>query len=59
MITKDAIEDFIFEAPNFEILISSQVKIKKIIEIIFIKREESQKLGELKDLLLAKMTRLD
>lgn len=59
MITKDAIEDFIFEAPNLEILISSQFKINKIIERIFIKREENQKLEELKDLLLAKMTRVE
>lgn len=58
MITKDAIEDFIFEAPNLEILNSSQVKINKIIDIIFIKLEETQKLEELKDLLLAKMTRV-
>lgn len=59
MITKDAIEDFIFEAPNLEILNSSQVKINKIIDIIFIKIEESQKLAELKDLLLARMTRVE
>lgn len=59
MITKDAIEDFIFEAPNLEILISSQFKINKIIERIFIKREETQKLEELKDLLLAKMTKVE
>jgi type I restriction enzyme S subunit len=59
MITKDAIEDFIFEAPNLEILISSQFKINKIIERIFIKREENQKLEELKYLLLAKMTRVE
>ena len=59
MITKDAIEDFIFEAPNLEILITSQVKINKIIERIFIKREETQKIEELRDLLLAKMTRVE
>lgn len=59
MITKDAIEDFIFEAPNLEILNSSQVKINKIIDIIFIKIEESQKLAELKDLLLARMTQVE
>ena len=57
MITKDAIEDFIFEAPNLEILNSSQVKINKIIDTIFIRLEENQKLDELKDLLLAKMMR--
>ena len=57
MITKDAIEDFIFEAPNLEILNSSQVKINKIIDIIFIKLEESQKLEELKALLLGRMVR--
>ena len=59
MITKDAIEDFIFEAPNLEILITLQVKINKIIERIFIKREETQKIEELRDLLLAKMTRVE
>lgn len=57
MITKDAIEDFIFEAPNLEILNSSQVKINKIIDIIFIKLEETQKLEELKELLLGRMVR--
>ena len=57
MITKDAIEDFIFEAPKLEILISSHIKINIIIEIIFTQREETQKLEELKELLLGRMVR--
>ena len=59
MITKDAIEDFIFEAPNLEVLISSQVQINIIVGTIFIKREENQKLEELIELLLGRMVRVE
>ena len=59
MITKDAIEDFIFEAPNLEVLISSQVQINIIVGTIFIKREENQKLEELIELWLGRMVRVE
>jgi type I restriction enzyme S subunit len=55
MITKDAIEDYIFEAPSIAYLYSVQENINKIIDNVFLKRTENQKLSELKDLLLSKM----
>ncbi|WBX97645.1 restriction endonuclease subunit S [Chryseobacterium gambrini] len=57
MITKDAIEDFIFEAPEIEILISQQEKINTIVSQIFCKKEETQKLTQLQSLLLSRLGR--
>jgi type I restriction enzyme, S subunit len=55
MITKDAIEDYIFEAPSIEFLYSVQNNISKIVENVFLKRTENQKLTELKALLLSRL----
>lgn len=55
MITKDAIEDFIFEAPGIEILINQQEKINTIVSQIFCKKEETQKLTQLQSLLLSRL----
>lgn len=55
MITKDAIEDYSFEAPSLTLLLNLQEKLNKVIEYIFCKRTENQKLTELKDLLLTKL----
>lgn len=55
MITKDAIEDFIFEAPKIEIFINQQEKINTIVSQIFCKKEETQKLTQLQSLLLSRL----
>jgi type I restriction enzyme S subunit len=55
MITKDAIEDYVFEAPSISFLYSIQENINKIINNVFLKRTENQKLTELKELLLSKL----
>jgi type I restriction enzyme S subunit len=59
MITKDAIEDYIFEGPSVSLLISVQEKINNIIDNVFLKRTENQKLTELKDLLLSKLATIE
>lgn len=59
MITKDAIEDYVFEGPSISSLVSIQEKIYKIIENVFLKRTENQKLTELKDLLLSKLATIE
>jgi len=56
MITKDAIEDYIFEAPSISFLCSIQENIDKFAENIFLRRTENEKLTGLKDLLLSKLT---
>lgn len=55
MITKDAIEDYVFEAPSVSFLYSIQENINNIVNNVFLKRMENQKLSELKDLLLSKL----
>ena len=55
MITKDAIEDFIFEAPEIEILISQQEKINTIVSQVFCKKDQNQKLTQLQSLLLSRL----
>lgn len=55
MITKDAIEDYIFKAPSIEFLYGVQNNISKIVENVFLKKQENQKLTELKDLLLSRL----
>lgn len=59
MITKDAIEEFNFEAPSITFLLNNQKNIIKIIDLVFLKRTENQKLTELKDLLLSKMATIE
>ncbi len=59
MITKDAIEDYIFEAPSIEFLYSVQNNISKIVENVFLKRTENQKLTELKELILSKLATVE
>lgn len=59
MITKDAIEDYNFEAPSISFLINVQENIIKIIDNVFLKRKENQKLTELKDLLLSKLATIE
>lgn len=59
MITKDAIEEYVFEAPSISFLYSVQENINKIIDNVFLKRVESQKLSELKDLLLSKLATVE
>lgn len=59
MITKDAIEDYIFEAPSIEFLYNNQNNITKIIDNVFIKRDENQKLTELKELLLSRLATVE
>ncbi len=59
MITKDAIEDYIFEAPSIEFLYNVEISITKIIDNVFLKRTENQKLTELKDLLLSRMATME
>ncbi len=59
MITKDAIEDYVFEAPSISFLCSIQDNIIKIIDNVFLKRTENHKLIELKDLLLSKLAAID
>ena len=59
MITKDAIEDFIFEAPAIEILINQREKINTIVSQIFCKKEETKKLTQLQSLLLSRLARLE
>lgn len=55
MITKDAIENYVFEAPSLSFLYSIQDSINKIIDNVFLKRTENQKLIELKELLLSRL----
>jgi type I restriction enzyme S subunit len=55
MITKDAIEEYVFEAPSVSFLYSVQENITKIIDNVFLKRTENQKLTELKELFLSKL----
>lgn len=55
MITKDAIEEYVFEAPSKSFLYSVQENINKIIDNVFLKRTENQKLAELKELLLSRL----
>lgn len=59
MITKDAIEDYIFEAPSISLLYDFQERINKIIDSVFLKRTENQKLSELKELLLSKLASIE
>lgn len=59
MITKDAIEDYIFEAPSISLLYDFQERINKIIDSVFLKRTENQKLTELKELLLSKLATVE
>lgn len=59
MITKDAIEDYIFDAPSLSSLCIVQKNINLIIDNVFLKRIEIQKLTELKELLLVKMTKVE
>jgi type I restriction enzyme, S subunit len=59
MITKDAIEDYVFEGPSTSILYSIQDNINKIIDNIFLKRTENQKLTELKNLQLSKLATIE
>ena len=59
MITKDAIEDYAFEAPSIEYLYSVQSNITKIVDSVFIKRTENQKLTELKALLLSRLATVE
>lgn len=57
MITKDAIEDFIFQAPEMELLIDQQEKVNVIVSHIFNKKQENQKLTQLQSLLLSRLAR--
>ena len=59
MITKDAIEDFIFEAPSIDILCNNQSKIEAIVNQLFVKKNENQKLTQLQSLLLSRMATLE
>ncbi len=59
MITKDAIEDYTFKAPSISFLSSVQNNITKVVDNIFLKRTENQKLMELKDLLLSKLATIE
>jgi len=59
MITKDAIEDYNFEAPSISFILSVQENIIKIIDNVFLKRTENQKLTELKELLLSKLATVE
>lgn len=59
MITKDAIEDFIFEAPEETVLIRQQKKVNIIVSTIFTKKEETQKLTQLQLLMLSRLARLE
>lgn len=59
MITKDAIEDYIFDAPSLSLLCIVQKNINLIIDNVFLKRTENQKLTELKDLLLSKLATIE
>ncbi|MEO8149991.1 MAG: hypothetical protein ABI723_20300, partial [Bacteroidia bacterium] len=59
MITKDAIEDYVFEAPSIPFLLSVEEGIIKIIENVFLKKIENQKLSEFKDLLLSKLATIE
>jgi type I restriction enzyme S subunit len=55
MITKDAIEDYTFEAPSIEYLYSVESNITKIVDNVFFKRTENHKLTEMKGLLLSRL----
>ncbi len=59
MITKDAIEDYTFEAPSLSFLLSLQGNLNKVINNVFLKRTEKQKLSTLKDLLLSKLATIE
>jgi len=59
MITKDAIEDYSFEAPSISFLVNVQDNIIKVIDNVFLKRTENQKLTELKELLLSKLATVE
>ena len=59
MITKDAIEDYVFEAPSISFLCSIQDNISKIIDNVFLRRTENQNLTELKNLLLSKLATIE
>ncbi len=59
MITKDAIEDYVFEAPSISFLYSIQEGINKITDNVYLKRTENQKLVELRNLLLSKLATIE
>lgn len=59
MITKDAIEDFIFQAPDMELLIDEQEKVNVIVSHIFSKKQENQKLTQLQSLMLSRLATLE
>lgn len=59
MITKDAIEDYIFEALSISFLYNLQKNIHKVIDNVFSKRTENQKLTELRGVLLSKMASVE
>ena len=58
MITKDAIEEYIFEAPSISFFLRKEENINKIIENVFLKRIENKKLENFRDLVLVKMTKV-
>lgn len=59
MITKDAIEDYIFEAVSISSLVKLQPKINKVVDTLFVKMAENQKLTELQSLLLSRLATLE
>ena len=59
MITKDAVEDFYFNLPSLELISKLHIKLKYIVDLIFIKRNEIKKLIELKEILLSKMATIE
>jgi len=59
MITKDAVEDFYFNLPTLELISKLDKKLKSIVKLIFIKRNEIKKLSELKEVLLSKMATVE
>lgn len=59
MITKDAIEDFIFQAPEMELLIDQQEKVNVIVSHIFNKKQKKQKLTQLQSLMLSRLATLE
>jgi len=52
-VKEKAIEDYIFEATSINFLYNIQENLQKIIDNVFLKRTENQKLTEQKDLLLS------
>jgi len=59
MITKDAIEDYLFLCPSKSEIVKLQRELESIVELIFTNRKETKALHVLRSVLLSKMAKIE